>query len=95
MVVEVPADGDASGLRPRGMNPLVQAHSGEMVLPARHADVIRQLADSQAVNRGGGGNVQVNLKVDQVVRPGVYVVTSENLHKAIKEALRNNVRLAW
>ncbi|HOW47373.1 MAG TPA: hypothetical protein PLB26_06935, partial [Rubrivivax sp.] len=80
---------------PRGMNPLVQAHSGEMVLPARHADVIRQLADSQAVNRGGGGNVQVNLKVDQVVRPGVYVVTSENLHKAIKEALRNNVRLAW
>lgn len=36
---------------PAGVNPLVQAHAREMILPAKHADVIRSLADG----RGGAG----------------------------------------
>ncbi|WP_034302544.1 hypothetical protein [Herbaspirillum sp. RV1423] len=34
---------------PAGVNPLVQTHEKEMILPAKHADVIRNMADS-----GGG-----------------------------------------
>jgi hypothetical protein len=36
---------------PAGTNPMTQLHEKEMVLPAKHADVIRSLADS-----GSGGN---------------------------------------
>jgi len=32
---------------PAGLNPLTQLHEQEMVLPAKHADVIRRMADSQ------------------------------------------------
>lgn len=35
---------------PSGLNPVVQTHAREMILPAKHADVIRDLAD------GGGGS---------------------------------------
>lgn len=44
---------------PSGLNPIVQTHAREMILPAQHADVIRSLA-----NRGdqsaAGGQVVVN-----------------------------------
>lgn len=36
---------------PGNINPIVQTHAREMILPAKHADVIRGLAD----NGGGGG----------------------------------------
>jgi len=38
---------------PAGLNPIVQTHAEEMILPAKHANVIRQMADS-----GGGGSGQ-------------------------------------
>jgi hypothetical protein len=38
---------------PAGVNPVTQLHAQEMVLPAKHADVIRKLADD-----GGGGGKQ-------------------------------------
>jgi tape measure domain-containing protein len=41
---------------PTGVNPITQLHAREMVLPAKHADVIRGLADGEA---GGGGGGQV------------------------------------
>jgi len=37
---------------PAGLNPITQLHEKEMVLPAKHADVIREIAD------GGGGSRQ-------------------------------------
>jgi hypothetical protein len=43
---------------PATINPLVQAHAREMVLPAKHADVIRNLADGGG---GGGGGTTVHL----------------------------------
>ena len=41
---------------PRGMNPVTQLHSGEMVLPEKHADVIRGMADDGS---GGSGSGQI------------------------------------
>lgn len=41
---------------PDGVNPLAQLHKKEMVLPAKQADVIRQMADN-----GGTGGGQINL----------------------------------
>lgn len=45
---------------PAGVNPMVQAHAREMVLPAKHADVIRRLGD---IGMGNGGGDTVNLNV--------------------------------
>lgn len=39
---------------PAGVNPITQLHQREMVLPAKHADVIRSLADGQGGADGGG-----------------------------------------
>lgn len=48
---------------PRGINPLVQVHSEEMILPAEHSNVIRGLAEGGG---GGGGNV-INLHFNGVI----------------------------
>lgn len=39
---------------PGGVNPVVQAHAREMILPAKHADVIRSIADSGGGAQKGG-----------------------------------------
>lgn len=41
---------------PAGLNPVVQTHAREMILPAKHADVIRDMAD----NGGAGGGNTIN-----------------------------------
>lgn len=41
---------------PAGLNPLTQLHEQEMVLPAKHAAVIRSLADDGPAKGGDGGN---------------------------------------
>ena len=40
---------------PGSVNPITQLHAREMVLPAKHADVIRSLADNRPDDSGGGG----------------------------------------
>ena len=46
---------------PAGLNPLTQLHEQEMVLPAKHADVIRGLADGgEGAGMGGGITVHVH-----------------------------------
>ncbi len=42
---------------PAGVNPMVQAHAREMILPAKYADVIRGLAGSGGGGGGSGGSV--------------------------------------
>jgi len=74
---------------PAGLNPLTQLHEKEMVLPAKHADVIRGMADAQASAQGGA--VQVSINAHQM--PGNYfMVHRDQLIKAIKSAQRDN---AW
>ena len=75
---------------PKGVNPLVQAHSNEMVLPSKHADTIRTLGDmfqsGQGMPAGGSTNVQIEgMRLD-----GGYLITTEDsLIKALKKAHRN------
>ncbi|MFZ5544403.1 MAG: hypothetical protein ACOZJZ_12655, partial [Pseudomonadota bacterium] len=49
MASNVPSASAAGGFDiPASLNPITQLHAKEMVLPAKHADVIRSLADGQA-----------------------------------------------
>jgi hypothetical protein len=75
---------------PSTINPLVQAHASEMVLPAKHADVIRQMADDGGASRGGG---DVNVTIAAHPMPGNYfMVHRDKLVQAMKSAQRDN---AW
>ncbi len=48
---------------PGNVNPIVQTHAREMILPAKHADVIRGLADGgPAAAGGGGGDIHIHGK---------------------------------
>ncbi|HEY2559934.1 MAG TPA: hypothetical protein VGI48_09535 [Caldimonas sp.] len=65
------------------INPIIQAHAREMVLPAKHADVIRDIADGG----GGRGDVNVNIKAHRM--PGNYfMVHQDELVAAMKAARR-------
>lgn len=47
---------------PAGVNPIVQTHAQEMILPQKHADVIRGLADNGGgTGAGGARHVHLNL----------------------------------
>jgi len=47
---------------PGNVNPIVQTHAREMILPAKHADVIRSLADQgQGVAAASGGDVHMHV----------------------------------
>jgi hypothetical protein len=46
---------------PSGVNPVTQLHEKEMVLPAKHADVIRGLSEGQGGMQGGGDTHHWNL----------------------------------
>lgn len=57
---------------PAGLNPLTQLHEQEMVLPAEHANVIRDLANDGGRSAGGGeSSIQIYARNDDdVVRAG-------------------------
>jgi hypothetical protein len=50
---------------PATINPMVQLHKSEMVLPQKHADVIRNLADGGG---GGGATVHIHGSPDDTVK---------------------------
>ncbi len=62
---------------PAGVNPVTQLHAREMVLPARHADVIRNLSDS---NVPGAGLAPVHLHFNVKAMDA----------KSVKEMLKNS-----
>lgn len=77
---------------PGTINPITQLHANEMVLPAKHADVIRNMADNDGQQRGGGGGA-VNVSISAHPMPGNYfMVHRDHLIKALKSAQRDN---AW
>lgn len=45
---------------PKGLDPITQLHQEEMVLPAKHANVIRNLADNGGAQGGNGGGMVVH-----------------------------------
>lgn len=78
---------------PYGENPVTQLHQEEMVLPKRHADVIRSLADGGGA--GGGGathnhNYAVNIQaLDSRSVERMFSTNGRHLVKALHEQVRN------
>ncbi len=69
---------------PGTLNPITQLHAKEMVLPAKHADVIRDMADHRY------GDSEVNVSINAHPMPGNYfMVHQDQLVQALKSARRN------
>lgn len=49
---------------PRGLNPVVQTHEEEMILPKKYANVIRDMAAGGAGQSGGGDPVAIHARAD-------------------------------
>lgn len=79
---------------PAGVNPITQLHAQEMVLPAKHADVIRRMADE-----GGGDARPIEVHVhqnisawDSVGARRALMDNQDALVAALKNAHRNGYR---
>lgn len=73
---------------PAGVNPMTQLHEREMVLPAKQADVIRDLADGG----GGGAAPEINIHIQALDGQSVRRVLMQNsdaLGAAMRAAKRN------
>lgn len=71
---------------PAGVNPLVQTHAKEMILPARYADVIRGMGDGDGGEQGGG---ELKVEMKHAGRAGDhYLITRDNLADAVRQAYR-------
>lgn len=69
---------------PAGLNPMTQLHEREMVLPSKHADVIRGLADGQPSGQGGGSPVHIHGSPDDTIK-------LRDLGRALKQLNRDFV----
>lgn len=81
---------------PSGVNPVVQTHAREMILPAKYADVIRQMAEGGDDGSGGGSRQRPVQVVVQGVIDGGHLIRTLNssegqaaILRAVNEALRN------
>ncbi|MEO8804638.1 MAG: hypothetical protein ABI433_01035 [Burkholderiaceae bacterium] len=73
---------------PASVNPIVQTHAREMILPAKHADVIRNLADGDGMPGGNGQPPQYVLPRGMSARD-FYVTTAGDMVNALNGARRN------
>lgn len=67
---------------PSGVNPIAQIHSREMVLPAKHADVIRGLSDGTSPAAGGGSSINIYGSPDDSIK-------LKDLARVLKKMNRN------
>lgn len=74
---------------PAGINPIVQTHAREMILPAQHADTIRSLGEMfQSGQRPALGAVEVSMKASPL--PGdFWIVHRTELIRALRGAQRD------
>lgn len=72
---------------PRGVNPLTQLHSGEMVLPERLSDVVRGVADGGG--RAGSGDTYSIRRAG----PGQLLVQERDLMRIFRKLGMQNYRL--
>lgn len=68
---------------PGSINPIVQAHAREMILPAKHADVIRNMADG-GQGGSGGGDIHIHGSPSDSIQlkdlPAVLKKLNRNFH---------------
>jgi len=69
---------------PAGVNPMTQLHEREMVLPAKHADVIRDMADGGGA---GGGGLTVNFPGKRI--GNYFLMEQDDLVRAINHLAGN------
>ncbi len=74
---------------PSGLNPIVQTHAREMILPAKHADVIRNMADSGGSS--GSGEVHIHFNSTYTDKAGLERMFRDN-GRHIASALQGQVR---
>lgn len=79
---------------PGNVNPIVQTHAREMILPAKHADVIRSLAD-QGQGAGGGGGDQYHINIQAVDSQSVQRLFMDNGHHLVQSLRRQNRNFAF
>jgi hypothetical protein len=79
---------------PAGVNPLTQLHEREMVLPAREADAVRDMAEG-----AGGGSGVVNISISTIDANGVKDFMMKHRHavasaaqRATRDKLQTNLR---
>lgn len=73
---------------PAGVNPVVQTHQKEMILPAEQADVIRGMA----ANGGPSGGMTINIKAQDSKDVMRSLRTNSALQRALKDMNRRFVR---
>lgn len=75
---------------PAGVNPLTQLHAEEMVLPAKHADVIRGLADGGATAEPAMPPLNVNISAMDASGVKRFMLDNRGaVADAVKAALRD------
>lgn len=72
---------------PRGANPMVQLHEEEMVLPAKHADVIRELSEGRGA--GGRGDVQAPVTIRGTSAGDFFIAHRREMEKLFRSMNRN------
>jgi hypothetical protein len=77
---------------PSGINPMTQLHEKEMVLPAKHADVIRAMADGEGGGSGGDVHVHFNGPTDKKSVAKWLSMNKSGVAGAAKDFARNNGR---
>jgi hypothetical protein len=78
---------------PSTINPLVQTHASEMILPAKHADVIRGLADNSQSSQASAPPIQLHISaLDGASVRRVLMGNQDTLVKALSAAYRNGIR---
>lgn len=76
---------------PAGVNPMVQAHAKEMILPETLSSTVRDMAAvySQVRGSGGGGGGDLNLNVRGASVGDFFLLHKSDLVKAMKAARRD------
>lgn len=77
---------------PRGINPMVQLHEQEMVLPKQHANVIRNIAEGGTGSSGASGGISVHVSAMDSKDVMRALKDGGVLHKAIKDLHRSFAR---
>ena len=75
---------------PGTLNPITQLHAREMVLPAKHADVIRSMADQGQGSASGGGDVHLHVNAtDAQSVARLFRDNGQHIVSALKTQRRN------
>lgn len=78
---------------PAGINPMVQLHEQEMVLPKAQANAVRDIA-SGGGGGGGGGNISISIHAMDTAGVKKFVMDNQvHIAEAVRQQVRNGGRI--